>query len=122
MIHVQPSCLAETNKTRYDEVSLRVEKAIGELLAQSKRISFYSVAEKAGVARSTLYRRKDLRAAVEEARNAMPSSMPCRTEAHTCIGELKMELEQANRRIAELESVLHYTSYRYAFVAMSVAA
>ena len=47
-----------------------VERACGELAASGRPITFKQVAERAGMSRTTLYRRGDLRALVEEFRSA----------------------------------------------------
>ncbi len=49
-------------------IEQRVRRAVGEMAAEGKVPSFYQVAERAKVARSTLYRNPELRALVEEAR------------------------------------------------------
>jgi hypothetical protein len=48
----------------------RVESACTELIAGGRSVTFISVATHAGVAKSTLYRRPELRAIVEEHRHS----------------------------------------------------
>lgn len=56
-------------RKRYsEEVAERVRAAIDDICAQGKVPSFYSVASRSHVARSTLYRRSDLRRMVDGAR------------------------------------------------------
>lgn len=45
-----------------------VERASQELLASGQRVTFKEVAARSGISRTTLYRRADLRALVEEHR------------------------------------------------------
>lgn len=45
-----------------------VERALQELLASGQRVTFREVATRSGTSRTTLYRRADLRALVEEHR------------------------------------------------------
>ena len=52
----------------HDEMAIQVETSIYRLQSDGRRVSFYSVAEQAGIARSTLYRRDDLREMVMVAR------------------------------------------------------
>lgn len=59
--------LAAVRQARSDDVKRRVERAIGELLCAGCSVSFYAVADRAQVARSTLYRRDDLRTLVRAA-------------------------------------------------------
>jgi len=51
-----------------DDAVARVEVACAELAAAGRPITFASVASLAGTSRTTLYRRADLRAVVEEHR------------------------------------------------------
>lgn len=58
---------ARAREARSDDVASRVYEAIRVLVAEGARLSFYSVADRAQVARSTLYRNEELRLAVKEA-------------------------------------------------------
>ena len=60
--------LKAINDTRWSSVAQRAICAIENMVERGERISFYSVAKEAQIARSTLYRRDDLRALVEMAR------------------------------------------------------
>ncbi|MDA8266390.1 MAG: hypothetical protein M0T79_13800 [Actinomycetota bacterium] len=53
----------------HDDIVVFVERACGELLALGKPVSFNEVATRAGTSRTTLYRRADLRALVEDHRS-----------------------------------------------------
>ncbi len=91
-----------------EATAARVAAAIESLLAEGSAVSFYSVAERAQVARSTLYRRPDLKTAVEEARSVS-------AVAPTCDGEragLAREVAELRRKVDELSALLPSTSYR----------
>lgn len=77
------------------DIERRVRIAINELVSQGKTPSFYAVANAAHVARSTLYRKADLKELVDEARSATiePSS-------------IVEELESLKRETAELHDEL----------------
>lgn len=60
--------VASARDVRDDEVRARVHEALDALAAEGATISFYAVAERAQVARSTLYRNEGLRAEVAAAR------------------------------------------------------
>lgn len=54
-----------------DDLPDRVRWAIGDLRDRGDRVSFYTVAQRAQIARSTLYRRDDLKRLVMSARESM---------------------------------------------------
>ena len=96
------------SEAQKEATTARVAAAIEGLLAEGSTVSFYSVAERAQVARSTLYRRPDLKAAVEEAR-AASSAEPMR------VGEqagLVREVAELCRKVDELSALLPSTSYQ----------
>jgi len=72
----------------------RVEQACQELATANAPVTFDAVADLAGIGRATLYRRAELRAAVEEHRQQT-------REAHTLTG-LTVQLDQLR---ASLEAV-----------------
>ncbi|NCA31672.1 hypothetical protein [Adlercreutzia muris] len=55
---------------RGSSLKARVQAAVNDLAAEGKTPSFYQVAQRVGVARSTLYRRADLKAVVVQGRRA----------------------------------------------------
>ena len=95
--------LDEVRKRNSDVVAGRVEAAICALLEQGRVLSFYSVASTAEVARSTLYRRADLKALVVRAREAARASGESVTSP---LAAYAARLSAENRRLrAELELV-----------------
>ena len=90
---MQPGCLAITNNLRHVDIVHRTVSAIEDLRGAGERISFYSVAARAQVSRSTLYRSKDLRELVEAART---DGAPLR----------QVQYDAPDARIAELEDEL----------------
>ncbi len=122
---MQPTCLANANESRRDEIASATKNAIARLFAQSRSISFYSVAEEAGVARSTLYRRDDLKKLVEDARarNASQrSKIPSRTQLLERIAELEADLECAHWEIEEAKRSRSIALPHYAFIQFGEAA
>lgn len=66
--------LAEARAGRSDAVARDVRRALAELRQRGERASFYAVAKRARVARSTLYRRADLKRLVVAAREGVPAA------------------------------------------------
>lgn len=88
----------------------RVRKAIDSLEAEGQMPSFYQVAERAAVARSTLYRNKALRVCIEEARERF--SVRAVAPAHA-LGQnsvllqsqsLRTEIEKLRKELAAAQS------------------
>ena len=122
---MQPTCLVNANEARHDGIVSATEDAIERLLAQSRNISFYSVAKEAGVARSTLYRRDDLRGLVEDARARdanQDSKTTSRTQLFERIAELESDLECAQRELGEAQRSRSLAPACYAFVSFGEAA
>ena len=119
---MQPSYLVKSNESRHDRIAARTMAAIDEMIAQSESVSFYSVSKRAKVARSTLYRRDDLRRIVEKARsgNFAPSSEEANWKA--LAEDLEKELEAAKREIVALRELQVPASMHYAFISMENAA
>jgi hypothetical protein len=69
----------------------QVERACGELAASGRPITFNAVAALAGTSRTTLYRRRDLRALVEDHRSRGK-------EANTLSG-LTVQIDQLRRSL-----------------------
>ena len=102
------SGLHERREAQMERTAARVASAIDGLLAEGSAVSFYSVAERAQVARSTLYRRPELRAAVEGARSASAAE-PIRDDGQT---GLAREVAELRRKVDELSRRLPATSYQ----------
>ena len=102
------SGLHERREAQMERTAARVASAIDGLLAEGSAVSFYSIAERAQVARSTLYRRPELRAAVEGARSASAAE-PIRDDGQT---GLAREVAELRRKVDELSRRLPATSYQ----------
>jgi hypothetical protein len=87
------------------EVPARVEQACRHLLDEGAEITFPAVAQRVGVGRTTLYRRPELRALVEDHRQRG-------REAHTLTGittqvdQLRATLEALAHKVARHEEQL----------------
>jgi len=112
---MQPLHLESSNDSRHASIVHRTESAIEELQATGKRITFYSVADKAQVSRSTLYRCDELRKLVEEARAKTASNRAEPASRDDRIAELERELAQMSREREELRCALRRVpAIRYA--------
>ena len=98
----------ETERKRAsEEIRKRVQGAIELLLEQGRTPSFYAVAETAHVARSTLYRREDLRELVVKARaNSSPKVECPAATSEMQVGELLKEADHLVKRLNQLRSEL----------------
>ena len=120
---MQPMCLATANDSRHDEIVSRTKSAIQELRLLGERISFYAVADKAQVSRSTLYRCEDLRKLVEEARRDVASHHFDFAGRDDRVAELERELARVSRERDELmRAACHAPSVRYTFARIPEAA
>ena len=121
---MQPGCLVTANNSRHAEIVDRTISAIKDLRLAGKKISFYAVAERAQVSRSTLYRSEDLRKLVEAARADGVFSQQTQHEALGArIAELEDELARVSLERDELEQAVHGISpVRYAFIQAAEAA
>ena len=120
---MQPQCIVKANDSRHDDIVSRVESAIEELKTTGKRISFYAIANKAQVSRSTLYRCDDLRRLVKEARDsaAMHQLKPANQDDRTA--ELEHALARVTKERDELaQAARHTPSVSYALTRISEAA
>lgn len=86
-----------------ESISIRVGRAVAELLVQHEPVSFYSVAERSAVSRSTLYRRDDLRRLVCRAREGELGASGSSDAASEIA---RLELENAELR-CELARMRH---------------
>lgn len=84
--------------------AMRMERAvrcaISSLVQEGKTLSFYNVAARSQVARSTLYRRQALRSLVEAAR-ARASSQPPQVDPYAHLLEENARLRQEVSRLCE---------------------
>ena len=116
---MQPIQIVEANKVRSDEIARRTIMAIEEMHTSGERISFYSVAKRAQVARSTLYRRSDLRLLVEGVRGGGVVEV-C---ALSGIEPLEEELVDVRRERNELRKALDaMRPIRYRFISLDEVA
>ena len=79
----KPFSLPATQNQRQQQVQDRVRAAVTALVSEGHVPSFYQVSQRAGVARSTLYRNDDLRALVEQARAEVQQQEACRPRGQT---------------------------------------
>lgn len=121
---MQPRCLAITNNSRHADTVRRTISAIEGLRKAGERISFYSVAARAQVSRSTLYRSKDLRELVETAREDEALSLrPQPGTLETRIAELEDELARTALERDELKrAICGISPARYYCVQIAEAA
>jgi AcrR family transcriptional regulator len=90
----------------YDEFT-RVETACAELAAASQPVTFSQVAASAGISRTTLYRRADLRAIVDEHR-ARGRDATTLTGLIVQIDQLRRSLEAVAARVRRHEEQLRH--------------
>lgn len=95
------ACTISVPQDMSESISIRVGRAVAELLVQHEPVSFYSVAEQSAVSRSTLYRREDLRRLVCRAREGKLGAAGSDDVASEIA---RLELENAKLR-RELEEV-----------------
>lgn len=88
-----------------EELIRRVEDACEELAHSGERITFTSVAERAGVARPTLYRNPSLRAVVEEHRVRSTEALTL-SQLTTQITHLRQSLEAVAEKVRHHEEEL----------------
>lgn len=117
---------------REDFMEESVRNAIASLLAERESLSFYKVAERAQVARSTLYRKQNLRRMVENARagrgvggNALSKCDELARENESLrreVHKLRRQLECARRDVALMAANKQSPSVRYCVIDLSAAA
>lgn len=105
----EPLELAEARERRSLALERRVRVAVESLAAEGIAVSFYRVAERAQVARSTLYRNEALRACVEGARayqadEAARAAASAIDEALLQNASLRTEVEELRRALAAVEN------------------
>ncbi|WP_296013038.1 DUF6262 family protein [uncultured Adlercreutzia sp.] len=97
------NALAENRRMASEEMHERVRAAIDELMRSGITPSFYAVADLAGVSRSTLYRRPDLRRMVEEAREQATRLHP---SWRTALNQLEVENASLKQQVVQLQAAL----------------
>lgn len=114
--------LWEGGRASHDAVARRTKAAIGEMLANGERVSFYSVAARAQVARSTLYRRADLRKLIEDARGDESATLS-NALAAAKIADLEEELARVRRERDKLmRAMAEAKPIEYRFVQLEAVA
>ena len=101
----QMAALQRFHVTRNSYMEKSVSDAIASLMSEGKAISFYNVASRAQIARSTLYRRQNLRAMVEKARDGHSTG----GRSARRYAELAQENEILKREIVVLRYMLEKT-------------
>lgn len=121
---MQPECLVVSNESRHEDIAQRTTSAIKHLQEAGERISFYAVAEKAQVSRSTLYRCGDLRRLVEAARAGGAVPLCAATDGYDSkVAQLEDELARVLHERDVLEQMIRAGgSTCYAFTRMDEAA
>ena len=89
---------------REDDVRMRVRKALEALTAENATVSFYAVAERAQVARSTLYRNEELKAAVEAARERalQCAQAQCSADEADALRVARAQIAALQRQLAQV--------------------
>lgn len=100
------TALAENRRVASEEMRERVRTAVDELVRSGITPSFYAVADLAGVSRSTLYRKPELRRMVEEARDQASRLQP---SWRTALDQLETENASLKQQIACLQTTLTKT-------------
>jgi len=88
-----------------DPLTVRVEHACQQLLADGAEVTFAEVADRVGVGRATLYRRPELRALVEEHRQRGRDALTI-TGLQVQIDQLRAALEAVAAKAARHEEEL----------------
>lgn len=99
------SLLSALRTARSDQVEARVRAVLLRMEAEGAAPSFYVVAKEARVARSTLYRRPELRQLVERARDAARQAPASPTDQQGLLREnarLRVSLEKLRRECTAL--------------------
>jgi len=89
---------------QHDELA-RVEAACAELAAAGQPVTFSQVAARAGISRTTLYRRADLRAVIDEPRTRGQDASTL-TGLGVQIDQLRRSLEAVAARVRRHEEQL----------------
>ena len=113
---MQPDHIIKSNKAHHDHVTECTIAAIANLKARGDRISFYSIAKEAQIARSTLYRRPDLRLLVESARSYQENTETGSPAPQSRVFELEKQLERVSRERDELLEISYAKECEYIFI------
>ncbi len=71
------TAIIQLSKEKSEKTRIRVEKTISEMALKKEKINFNSVAQKANVSKSWLYKQKDIRTRVETLRGMQISELTC---------------------------------------------
>lgn len=102
----RPAGIESFRAARNERNAALVRCAIDDLLARDERVSFYNVAEKSGLSRSTLYRNETFRSMVEHARED-PREQVGIGDLMAQVRDLRLEIERLQRASGSLPSLLY---------------
>jgi hypothetical protein len=94
-----------------DDLVATVEAALAELADDDQAVTFTAVAQRAGVARATLYRNSTLRALIDQHRRDQIDTRTL-TGLHTEIAHLRTALEAIAHRVRDHEERLRHLERR----------
>ena len=123
------AALEQSREALSDEIARRVKDVLELMKEQGIAPSFYSVADAAQVARSTLYRRPDLRSLVEEARESSRVQPNGYSAVAARLADLQLENTRLKAKIQFLEagnsyllraaeSIEHAAIFEYEFITL----
>ncbi|HFE5364897.1 TPA: DUF6262 family protein [Staphylococcus aureus] len=109
------TAIVQLAKDKSEKTRIRVEKTISEMALKEEKINFNSVAQKANVSKSWLYKQKDIRTRVETLRGMQISELTPRKPSSprsedVLIKTLKSRikaLEEENERLKDQVQKLH---------------
>ena len=87
-------------RSQGEELAALTREVVASLLSEGQRVSFYSVSERSGIARSTLYRRDDLRQLVDMGRDAHQKAKGC--SARSSAEPSRSPTEELQARLARV--------------------
>jgi hypothetical protein len=94
-----------------DDLVAAVDAALAELAADDQAVTFTAVAQRAGIARATLYRNPTLRALIDAHRRDQIDTHSL-TGLHTEIAHLRTALETIAERVRDHEERLRHLERR----------
>jgi len=74
-LRVNIAAIIQLSKEKSEKTRIRVEKTISEMALKKEKINFNSVAQKANVSKSWLYKQKDIRTRIETLRGMQISGL-----------------------------------------------
>ena len=110
------TAIVQLAKDKSEKTRIRVEKTISEMALKKEKINFNSVAQKANVSKSWLYKQKDIRNRVETLRGMQISELVPRKQSKSprsedvLIKTLKNRikaLEEENKQLKDQVQILH---------------